>query len=192
MANYPALKMPDIDPAIISLETGASGLVDTVRKFLEGYYDPSAEQFKNYVNVIRSGAKTATKDFQKNILATQGAQRVYGGSAGKQLNKALIDKMRNDLELEQEFLWDSLNQVIDNRKFGVQAGSSIVNSNRNYAFDLAQMENDYNSRKWQAYTADRAYRRSTALNFRNIMTPTNIKAGLELLTKAVFHKNAGS
>jgi len=188
MSNYPALKMPDIDPSIISLETGASGLVDTVRRFLEGYYDPTAEQFRNYINVIRSGSKTATKDLQKNILAAQGAQRVYGGAAGKQLNKALVDKIRNDLELEQKFLWDSLNQIIDNRKYGVQAGSNIVDSNKRYALELAEMENDYNTSRWQAQLNDQVYRRSTARNFRNMVSPSYIKSGVELLTSTVFHK----
>ena len=188
MSNYPVLKMPDIDPSISSLETGASGIVDTIRRFLEGYYDPTADQFSNYVNVIRSGAKTATKDLQKNILAAQGAQRIYGGAAGKQLNKSLVDKIRNDLELEQKFLWDSLNQIIDNRKYGVQAGSNIVDSNKHYALELAEMENDYNTRQWQAQQNDRAYRRSTASNFRNMVSPSYIKSGVELLTNTVFHK----
>lgn len=190
--HYPALKLPDIDPAIISLETGKSGLVDTVRRFLEGYYDPTADQFRNYVNVIRRGSEAATTGLRKNILAAQGAQRIYGGAAGKQLNTALINKIRNDLDLEQKFLWDALKQTIDNRKYGLNSGKNIVDSNRQYALGIASMENDYNAKKWQAQLENRTYRRSTARNFRNLIPPSYITSGINLLTKSIFRGNSNS
>ncbi|MCB1195830.1 hypothetical protein KDK77_06570 [bacterium] len=135
---------PQIPEQIIDLELGIPGIIETIRQFLAGEFDPDAEQLDNFIQLRRANDRTSTDELRRAILASQGAQGIRGGAAGKQLNQQLSEKIRQDLEREQAFLLDALDRVVENRMFGVTAGQNSVNAARNYALDRSQSENVFN------------------------------------------------
>ena len=184
-----AFVAPHVPEQVQGLETGDTGLISTVRAFLEGQYDPTSSMFKSYLQSMRRNQRQAGVDMRDQILSAQGAQRVYGGAAGKQLNQALVNKVQDDLDREQEFLWQTLDTVIGNRQFGLSSGQNLLDSARQYAVDRAQMENDYNLANYQTQVAERNQRRSRSVTARNILSaisPSNISAGTQLLSKIFF------
>ncbi len=184
-----AFVAPQVPARVQALETGDNGLVSTVRAFLEGQYDPTSSMFKNYLQSMRRNQRQAGIDMRDQILSAQGAQRVSGGSAGKQLNQALLSKVQDDLDREQEFLWQTLNTVIGNRQFGLSGGQNLLDSSRQYAVQRAQMENDYNLANYQTKVAERNQRRADAVTTRNVLSvlsPSTISSGAQLLSKIFF------
>lgn len=169
--NYPAFVQPQVSSQIQDLEQNNPGIISAIRAFLEGSYDPTSDMYKAYLDTNQYRVNKATNDLRRNVIASQGAQRIYGAAAGQQLNQALIDKVKDDLNREQDFLWQTLSQIIDNRKFGIQAGQDTVNSARQYALEKASMENDYNMRYWTAGVQKKMYQDSSPLNLRNIIKP---------------------
>ncbi len=169
--NYPAFVQPQVSSQIQDLEQNNPGIISAIRAFLEGSYDPTSDMYKAYLDTNQYRVNKATNDLRRNVIASQGAQRIYGAAAGQQLNQALIDKVKDDLNREQDFLWQTLSQIIDNRKFGIQAGQDTVNSARQYALERASMENDYNMRYWTAGVQKKMYQDSSPLNLRNIIKP---------------------
>ncbi|MDX9703873.1 MAG: hypothetical protein RBU23_12650 [Candidatus Auribacterota bacterium] len=188
----PAFIAPYVPPDIQSLETSPAGLVSTVRAFLEGNYDPTSSMFKSYLQAMRRSRQSAGTDLRDRILSAQGAQRIYGGAAGKQLNQALLSKVQDDLDREQEFLWQTLDTVIGNRQFGLSGGQNLLDSARQYAVQQAQMQNDYNMRAYQTGVAERNFRRSNTLTARNLLSsvvPAQINEGTRLLSRIFFPSN---
>jgi len=169
--SYPSFVQPQVPSEIQDLELNNPGIISTIRAFLEGSYDPTADMYKNYLEANQYRVNKATSDLRRNVLASQGAQRIYGGAAGQQLNQALIDKIKDDLDREQEFLWQTLDQIINNRKFGVQSGQDTVNSARQYALEKAAMENDYNLRYFNSALQKKMYQDSSPLTIRNLIKP---------------------
>lgn len=165
--RLPAYVSPKTPNHIRELEAGPGGLVETVKNFLSGKYDPTAEQFQAYLNVGDHRVQRATQDLRDSILASQGGQRIYGGAAGSQLNQALIDKIKDDLDREQVMLMDTLNQIVANRRYGLNAGTGLVDSARTYAIDSAKMANDYNYR-----AAASRYKPSTLDTVRSFLEPS--------------------
>ena len=176
LSNLPGFVSPAVPAQIRQLETGNPGVVSTIRKFLEGAYDPTAVQFEKFLNIGQARVNRATDDLKNAILATQGAQRVYGGAAGRQLNRALIDKIKDDLDREQMFLLDTLNKIVENRQFGVQAGQNTLDSSRKYALAKADMRNKYNLSAWMGDNFRRADRRASARTLRNLLTPSAVRS----------------
>jgi len=188
--NYPAFVQPQVSSQIQDLEQNNPGIISAIRAFLEGSYDPTSDMYKAYLDTNQYRVNKATNDLRRNVIASQGAQRIYGAAAGQQLNQALIDKVKDDLNREQDFLWQTLSQIIDNRKFGIQAGQDTVNSARQYALEKASMENDYNMRYWTAGVQKKMYQDSSPLNLRNIIKPaiTSTMEKAPDLLKFLFNK----
>lgn len=185
---YPNFVAPYVPASVSALETDDPGLISTVRAFLEGTYDPTSQMFKSYLSMMRNNQREAADDLRDDILAAQGGQRIYGAAAGKQLNRALVDKVRDDLDREQHFLWDTLNQVISNRRLGLDMGQDILNSSRQYALEKARMENEFNAGTYKAAVQQQAYRKATANTARNFLSSLNpyITSGTQLLSKIFF------
>lgn len=173
---FPAFVAPRTPNHIRDLESGEGGVVETIRNFLSGAYDPTTGMLADYLAVGQHRVDKATDRLRDSVLAAQGAQNVYGGSAGKQLNQALIDKIKDDLDREQVLLMDTLDRIINNRKFGVDSGLDTVDSARDYAIRKAAMQNTYNANAWQAQAQQRAYSRGNANTLRNFLTPTSLRA----------------
>lgn len=185
-SKYPAFVRPTLPGYIENLES--KEIVGTISDFLKGKYDPRAEQFTRFLDIGKSRRDRATQELRRNILATQGGQRIYGGAAGKQLNRALVDKLKDDLDREQEFLWDSLKQIIDNRKLGISSGQDTVGDARNYSIQRASMENRYNENLWAA----RRQKKSTSDKIRSFMSsllPDVADIGVDLLRQSLIKKN---
>jgi len=188
-SEYPAFVRPTLPDYIKNLES--EEIVGTISAFLKGKYDPRAEQFSRFLDIGKSRRDRATKELKRNILATQGGQRIYGGAAGKQLNRALIDKVKDDLDREQEFLWDSINQIIDNRKLGLSSGQSTIEGARNYSLEKAALENQYNSNAWESSVLANNRKRSSSDKIRSFMTsllPNIADRGLDILTNSFTKK----
>ncbi len=184
--SYPAFVSPTLPGYIKNLES--KEIVGTISDFLRGKYDPRAEQFSRFLDVGKTRRDRATKELRRNILATQGGQRIYGGAAGKQLNMALVDKFKDDLDREQEFLWDSLQQIIANRKLGISSGQDTVGDARNYSIRRASMENLYNENLWAA----RRRKKSSSDKIRSFMSsllPGIADKGFDLLSQSFTRRN---
>ncbi len=179
-SRYPAFVKPNLPNYIKNLES--EEVVGTITDFLRGKYDPKAEQFARFLDIGKSRRDRATRKLKREILSAQGGQRIYGGAAGKQLNRALVDKLKDDLDREQEFLWNTLNQIIANRKYGVSSGQSTISNARNYSLERAQMENRYNNRLWES----RLHKQSRSDKIRSFLSsflPKVADSGLDVLTK---------
>ncbi|RJP57903.1 MAG: hypothetical protein C4541_09185 [Candidatus Auribacter fodinae] len=182
---FPAYVAPKTPNHIRDLESGDGGVVETIRNFLSGAYDPTTGMLADYLAVGQHRVDKATNQLRNSILAAQGAQSVYGGSAGKQLNQALIDKIKDDLDREQVLLMDTLERIINNRKFGVGSGIDTIDSARDYAIKDAAMQNAYNANAWQAQAQQAVYSRNSANTLRNLLNPTSLRAADMIGSSAV-------